>query len=89
VDKEELEFRVEQLRPITEKVQLTAFEVLNGIKPVNELEKVLKEWEEKRQSLNNRNVGVLLVITQMGTVNFKLTGDPEKDMGQTNKSGKK
>lgn len=89
MEREHFEFRMEQLNSPAEKIRLAFFEVVNGLKPISELEKAIKEWEEKRQTLNNENIGVFLLAVQLAVKSFRISGDPIKDMGQTNKSKSK
>lgn len=86
MEREHFEFRVQQLLEPAKKIKIAFFEVVNGLKPISELEKAIKEWEEKRQNLNNNDIGVFLTALQLATHTFKITGDPAKDMGQVNKS---
>ena len=86
MEREHLEFRAEQLKESIEKMRMAFFDVVNGLKPINEFEKAIKEWEEKRQIFNNKNIGMFLLVMQFAIKDFKITGDPAKDMGQVNKS---
>ena len=60
--------------------------VLNGLKPIEEFQKAVKGFQEKRQLLNNLNQGILVSIGRFNIVLFQLSGDPEKDGGQKNLS---
>ena len=86
MDREELERRLEELNGILKEMRTAFFDAVNGSKPMSELELIIKKLEEKRQLLNNQDIGLFLSIDKFSITTFKLFGDSARDMGQINKS---
>jgi hypothetical protein len=75
----------ELLRELDTLKRMFAYAV-NGLAPMEALTKGIQRYQEKRQSLNNLNQGMLIGVSRFNIELFPLTGDPKKDGGQKNLS---
>lgn len=82
------ESRIEIVRIVSElntsinDIQKSIAEVLNGTAPPENFQKIIEEWKEKRQLINNLGIGIIISLSQARLIIFPLKGDSEKDLGQ-------
>lgn len=56
--------------------------IINGLSSPSEFPQILKNWEEKRQILNNLGIGILIYFGQIKLETFLLRGNLTSDLGQ-------
>ena len=62
--------------------QKSISQILNGVDPPENFQKIFEKWKEKRQLINNLGTGILVSFSNVRIVSFPLKGDLEKDLGQ-------